>query len=398
MSSEAVALYISSLADEISQRSLRAASDPVSPPDFVTGIRRKYLDAVQANALARRAFAEKASSQRVEGAPLAPDYGDAIIHNRLSSSRQRRQHESLDKLSRHVAAFERLLPSSHPSSKQSESSNTVSAITEGSRSQSKALLRKLELAVFDARMRAESGRSGASAAQSAISGWPVALRLRGLRAVHRELTSWLEDSLAACAQHEHETPSAPVSEHEDHDQNYGDDELEAAYSCYILGRKSMAAAVDTLFQTLPNIVHERSREESMALVTTKADHASTVQQRVGLWQERQQSQLLARYAHGELEKESEEAAAMLNRLADESQLLPAYPKLVKLGGEAASPSDRVKTQTEAWAFASEAADACTSTAIDRDIAEGERAIDETMTTLRDLALLKELKELVLARS
>ncbi|RMZ79989.1 hypothetical protein DV738_g2975, partial [Chaetothyriales sp. CBS 135597] len=385
--SEAVALYISSLADEISHRPLPAASDTLLLPDFVTGVRRKYLVALQANVLARQAFADKASSQGIAVAPRAPDYGDAIIRDRLSFSRQQQQHESLDTLSRHVTAFERLLPSSHPRAKQHESTSTVSATPEEvkhSQSQSRVLLRKLELAVFDARMRAESGRLSPSATHSAIRGGSVTSRLRGLRAVHRELTSWLEESLGACAQYE--PPSVSVADQE-HDQNYQDDELQAAYSRYILGRKNMAAAVDALSQPLPDTVQERNKEEAMAIGIPKADQAKTVQKSVRLWQEKQQSQLLADYTHCELEKESEEAAAILDRLADESQLLPAYPRLVKHG--AGVPSDRVRTRIEAWTFASEAADACASTAIDRDIADGQRAIDETMKTLLDLTLLQE---------
>ncbi|RMZ86578.1 hypothetical protein DV736_g6197, partial [Chaetothyriales sp. CBS 134916] len=397
--SEVVDLYTSSLAAEIRRPSLAAASDPTPLPDSITGVRRKYLDAVRTHVSARRAFAEK-NSQAAEGAAVAPDCGDAVILNRLNSLRQRQQQVSLDTLSRHVSAFERLLPSSHPNANQYKSSNAVSVASESlerARNQSEDLLRKLEMAVFKARMRAEKGKLSPHTAHSAIRAMsgPAVSRLRALRAVHEELTAWIEESLAGCAQNE--APSVPVVDQEDHQPDYKDSELEAAYGRYVVGRKSMAAAVCTLSQPLPSIVHERGPEETISIVTMEADSATAVQKRVRSWQEMQRSKLIAEYARGEIEKESEEAAAMLDRLADESQLLPAYPRLVKLPGsrkvasEAGEgvPSDRVKTRTEAWSFASGAADVSMAVAIDHDMADGNRAIDETMKTLRDLAMLRE---------
>ncbi|RMZ77825.1 hypothetical protein DV737_g4125, partial [Chaetothyriales sp. CBS 132003] len=398
---EAVALYISSLAAEIRQPQRAATSDATSLPDFVTGVRRKYLNAVQAQVSAKRAFTEKGNSLAAQGAAVVPDCGDAIILNRLNSSRQRQQQASLSTLSRHVTAFERLLPSSHPNTNQHESSNAVSAAPESMerlRGQSEDLLGKLEMAVFNARMRAERGKLTAPAAHSAtrpISGGSAVSRLRALRAVHEELTAWVEESLAACAQHE--PPSVPVVGQEDGRPDHKNSELEAAYGRYVQGRKSMTAAVDMLSQPLPSIVHERGTEKPVPVVAVEADSAVTVQKRVRAWQELQRSKLTAEYARAEIEKESEEAAAVIDRLADESQLLHAYPRLAKLPGSRqiapgavrGVPSDRVKTQTEAWSFASGAADESLSVAIDHDLADGNRAIDEALKTLRDLALLRE---------
>jgi len=107
----------------------------------------------------------------------------------------------------------------------------------------------------------------------------------------------------------------------------------------------------------------------------------------------------------QIDDEHAKTVNMLDRLADESQLLQAFPILARSGRfqHAASTlgkrpdnddktKDEISQRMEPWMFAANAADVALSGALEKALGEGKQAMESVSKSLAELRLLKDASD------
>ncbi len=441
--------------------SLIEPDEAVQPPQIareLSGIRKDYLKELQANIMTRNDFQALAARTRAHIAPdsstnllstdtrAVDDVVEPITHTYLALLRQRRRYEKLRILQDYMDVLVE-----KPAAKadyldvgriQMESPpllqppTDMTGYTEPSTSGSSGhtvdeLVARLEKAVLRARHNLENEKkllADLKARQHSANGKTNGgtppdreSRLHVLSRTRDELINWIEGELAKTespksppnnAQYEGTNPE-PHHPTKDTEQHVLD--IKHKYTKYVEARKTYLAALAEATSPIPPAVSGehllRSHKDEVQTRTVHSAVCSVLPYlsanllfplNLQKWTAQQKSHIGT-----SLSKEQEATIQVLDRLADESHLLPAYPLLAtdprfqnvaKALGSKAMPLQiddrsagrqqmRTLEMARAWAFAAGAAKASTQDVLDEKLAQGTKHTYSAQDVLGDVRVL-----------
>ncbi|KAL5365119.1 hypothetical protein BJX96DRAFT_158561 [Aspergillus floccosus] len=412
-----------------------AVIDVKRPPSEVTGLRKEYLEALRANLASRReyqALCEKTStfrqvpSRSTEGGSTAKSSLELQAYLRLL--RDRRRHAKLQVFQHYLQGIKARNPTHvedfdtrESRGEQLASLRDLDAGSSGSGSGGKRedcieeLVHKLERAVIRAQAQLNSEKKlleELKALQTPVADAAPAVKLVALQRTRDELVYWVEEKLVSEGDGE-EVPlqEIPAEEIEESTRLLEDQKVQVAeqYAAYVDARKRLLDAASRACQPItvasarsPDRAVEPEKLETLGepvsldpagvlsfaseilLPTAKGQRALALQKS---------------YLAGMLAKEKSTALRVLNRLSDESHLLPEYPLLARQprfqhataalrSRQAATPAetkpDEVVRLAEAWAFASEAAGTNEREYVEQKVTEGRETAEDAEQMLREV--------------
>lgn len=394
-----------------------AVSDVRRIPAEFTGLRREYLEALQANVAARKqqqSISEKLSAERSEDASAGrlPD-SSLELQAYLRLVRDRRRYAKLqtfDHYLRELRACDTPRPEDFESqdgrnqlilpeeSEQGHANNAAGGDVEG-------LVHSLEKAVVRAKSQVyREKRLFEDLKTRAVSEgrWmqdPVpAVKAAALQRIRDELVQWVEERLVGTGNSE-EAPvqELPAEEIEESARILEEQRLriQQQYATYTEARKSLLEAAARACQPLAAAstkpsqrsleTKAHSKEEALSIEPLEVlSYATGVLHPVS---KTQRSLALQKfYLSGLLAKEKNTTLRMLNRLSDESHLLPEYPILARqprfkhaaaalnsrLATNQPEPTqqDHIVNMADSWAFASAAAGSNEKEYVEQKVVEG----------------------------
>ncbi|PWY73710.1 hypothetical protein BO70DRAFT_364625 [Aspergillus heteromorphus CBS 117.55] len=404
------------------------------PPEL-TGLRRKYLEALQANVAARREYqsvVEKTSpvnqqtdKEKEKPEQPAPDPSSAL-QEYLGLLRDRRRHAKLQVFEHYLkeikqrdtvkpedleetgAGYRQLTPPGDLGDSQHESKT---------RDNIEELMDKLERAVIRAKGQLEREKGlleelKAQRASDPPGEIPPAVKLKALQRTRDELVQWVEEKLMAVGNSETSTGAHDLrpEDLEESARLLEDKKAQIAeqYAAYVDARKRLLDAASRACQPIAPVPTKPPTRPSSMVQEKKApgDVSSLDPLRVlsftsDVLQPLSKSQralaLQRSYLSGMLAKEKASTLRILNRLSDESHLLPEYPILARqprfkhaaaalasrqgTNPEPAKP-DEILAMAEAWAFASDAAGANEQEYVEHKLEEGMEMAQEAGQVLQ----------------
>ncbi|KAG2412437.1 hypothetical protein HFD88_009994 [Aspergillus terreus] len=412
-----------------------AVIDVKRPPSEVTGLRKEYLEALRANLAARReyqALCEKTGAVR-EVSSRSKEGGSAVkssleLQAYLRLLRDRRRHAKLQvfqhylqgikaRNSTHVEDFD----TRESRGEQVASLRDLDAGGSGSGGGAKPedcveeLMHKLERAVIRAQAQLNSEKKlleEFKALQTPAADAAPALKLAALQRTRDELVHWVEEKLVSEGDGE-EAPlqEIPAEEIEESTRLLEDQKVQVVeqYAAYVDARKRLLDAASRACQPItvaparsPDRVVEPRKTETLG-EPVSLDPAGVLSFTSDILLPMAKGQralaLQKSYLAGMLAKEKSTALRVLNRLSDESHLLPEYPLLARQprfqhataalrSRQTAAPAemkpDEVVRLAEAWAFASEAARTNERQYVEQKVTEGRETAEDAEQVLQEV--------------
>lgn len=399
------------------------------PPEL-TGLRSRYLEALQANVAARKkyqAVSEEVTSARLrgdcEGEKPADSDSELQAYLRLLRGRQRQekaqvfQHYLEELKSRDVVGPEYFedqmnasqpfaLPERHDGERPNDQGEDI-----------EELVHKLERAVIRAKSELEKEKKLFEEAKARYESEgepeavPSAVKARALQRTRDELVQWIEEKLVnmgggdddqtqELAPHELEDSAKLLDEHKV--------QIEGQYAAYVRARKTLLDTASKACQPVggaparpqPPVTHnDRTTSEQEPPLYPLDALAFAGDNLLPLSKSQRALGLQMSYLSGMLDKQKATALRMLNRLRDESHLLPEYPILARQSrlkhggatlksrrsstGEPPKP-DELISLAEAWAFASGAAGENEREYVEQKVAVGDETVQNAEKTLREV--------------
>ena len=450
-----LSVYVTSAIDGLDGRTITPLSlavpgrdvDVKTIPPEMSGIRKDYLLALQANIKARKAY-EHTSQQLILATENNPGGFDLDrpkgidgwpISTYLDLAQMQKQFQKLNVIQNHLDELRKnkiFSDDSHFADQIRQEANAINIApltTEDHMQaeddvQTQALITRLEKAILranhslrceralleDLRLKRGGQEDGADALQP-----PQATRIRALQKTRDELIAWIEQQLTNISEVEAEPEAGvfPRSEDSGTEIKQQKGKIEETYQNYLEVRRSILNLLSRR-PSIANIGVPMNQTQSMSsdLERDAQQPSRDAITALPLITEYMipladaQSSLLQQEAHisNSLNVQKRAMNRVLDRLADESHLLAKYPMSaleprflhppVASEGSKLSPSLLEDTsvavedaplsrQAQAWAFASNAARAATNTALEEQLDRGERhaaAAKGTLLEMQDL--------------
>jgi hypothetical protein len=379
-------------------------------PKQVIGLRRQYLKEIQANIKARQSYHNVLASKESKRTSVAAagDGGEGArrLETHLKLLQMRKRHEEVQITRHYLEALKEMNPDKDGAvefrsaevhgDELPQLAPVGGANGAGSYGEStKALTERLERAVMTAKYKLErektllaevKARHATDHSQDGAGG-PRA-RVAALCAAKDELVRFLEEKMSSVDLEDDDVPARIPEQGNEPcpSREEVEEQIEAEYEAYITVRKRLLeAAAKALYsspeQDLRNAVSDRSTgaAENRAHPQTATGRPAVSalpfisEQILPLLQNQKATNLQNSYTAKVIRTQTAKALDYLERLADESHLLPAYPIIArqerfkdvaaalggpgKLGQVMSEPgqSDEVVRRAEAWAFAAEEA-------------------------------------------
>jgi hypothetical protein len=405
---------------------LHLTSDVDSPAHGIRGLQKEYLRCAHANFKARKQYTAISREHRAtlegDNAISKQDVSEPPMECFIDTVKQRQKHERLrihhdyvDTLSQKpVAASEHLdpsfvlkdvaaLPKVPPEVFNGPSTLQVSGGTDLN-----ALLDELEKSVLRAKLLLKREQKLLEKIRyERNSSESLGGRLQALASTRDELITWIEAELARASESSPEVQGEDLEVAGSRGKEYIDTQLAAIqrqYTRYTKSRRKLILAATRRIE----IPHVTTNDEEVALTPNKEPYNSSgievtlphLEQMLATASE--QKDIIQQKSHLtiSLAKQLKEAGLGLDRLADESHLLPSYPlptgKTQRKGLEVPSSfADEMLSnekpdsshRARAWVFASEQAERLTKTSVSQKLEEGGVAIDNAHETLAELQRL-----------
>ncbi|KAL4927645.1 uncharacterized protein BDV17DRAFT_121093 [Aspergillus undulatus] len=375
-----------------------AVSDVKRIPAEFTGLRREYLQALQANVAARKQkqmILEKLAAERSEAVTGPSSDSSLELQAYLRLVRDRRRHAKLQVFEHYLNELRaRDIP--RPEDFENRGSRNQLALPEefedggqsnGAGGDIEELVHKLEKAVVRAKSQLEREKrlfeELKTRKASEYTEEPThSVKATALQHTRDELVHWVEEKIVGSENNEGPVEELPAEEIEESARILEEQRsrILQQYATYTETRKRLLEAASRACQPVltastkstprPPEPQRASKDEAPQIEPLEVlSYASDVLHPVS---KTQRSLALQKfYLSGMLAKEKNTTLRMLNRLSDESHLLPEYPILAHQprfkhaaaalnSRHAASQQDPAKqdpvvNMAEAWAFASAAA-------------------------------------------
>ena len=364
-------------------------------------LRREYLEAVHRNAIATNEYDTAVKYSQTQGTALKQHSADdGVLAASLKLRRQQREHSQLGIIEHY---HRKLTQSSHKSEHDPSTELRVDERPTGTDNvelatkveAAEALVKKLEYAAITAKQERDDQKHRLETARAAHSlEVSEARQAHALTAVHVELSRWLEDSLTLCA------GDIPASSNQSEETKKGrltTADVQQAYEQYVEARSELIRVVNT-----PSTKRQKCETQLMPdpgkqqiqpvrdILLESGNNAANAVHAAGL-------ERLYQYSQNEVGVQQATTIEHLRRLADESQLLPAYPLLARSGRAAqvapaigrreSDAGDEVTREVEAWSFAAGAAGEVTGQALSRYVAAAYDATASAEVNLNDVRRL-----------
>lgn len=380
-------------------------------PEQVTGLRRQYLKEIQANIKARQKYQDFLTLKKSERVSV-PGIGEngkgaRRLETHLKLLQMRKRHEEVRIMRHYLEALKETNPAKDGAldfrSGQVHGDELPPLASVGGANgagyqgeSTKALTEKLERAVIRAKDQLErekallaevKARHATDSLQDGVID-PKA-RVAALCAAKDELVRFLEEKMS-CASLEDEDVPARVTEQCNEprsSQEEVEEQIKAEYEAYVTARKRVLEAAANALYTSPEpdpgtaAVSDKStraaENRARPPPATGQSAVSTLpfisEQILPLVQNQKATTLQKSYTAKVVKTQRAKAVGSLERLADESHLLPAYPIMArqeryknvaaalggpgKLGQAMSEPGqgDELVRSAEAWTFAAEEA-------------------------------------------
>jgi hypothetical protein len=399
------------------------------PPE-ITGLKRQYLEALQANVAARKRYqaaSEKATSARLRDnckgeAPAADSDSEFQAYLRLLRGRQRHaklqvfQHYLEELKSRDVAGPEHFENQTAPSQPLAPPEQVDERPSEGE--DVDGLVHKLEKVVIRAKSQLDKEKklfeeTKARHESDGIHGdIPSPVKAKALQRTRDELVQWIEEKLVDMGGSDgDQTQESPPDELENLAELLQERKVQIAtqYAAYVDARKRVLDAASKACQPVgaasakpqpPVTHHARTTPEQEPPLYPLDALVFASENLLPLSKTQNALALQKSYLSGMLGKEKTTALRMLNRLSDESHLLPEYPiparqprfkptaaalhsRRASISGEPSKP-DEVVSLAEAWAFASDAAGENEREYVKQKMAVGDETVQDAERTLQQV--------------
>ncbi|KAI2699541.1 hypothetical protein DTO013E5_4429 [Penicillium roqueforti] len=426
-----------------SHLSLCASTDAVTNvkriPADLPGLRKDYLKALAANVAARKEFAlaseDVASLRRQRTAPKAPsDDADmqepgTELREYLALLRDRRRHTKLQVFQNYLEEIRtRDSGSVEDVGNNSEQILLPEADAEVGRNDTETgldeLVHSLERAVVCAKAQLDRQKQlfEKAKAQHDPQAETADTKAQALQRTRDELVQWVEERLVGQGDPDESLlQELPPEDIEEAQRGLENRKIQIAeqYAAYLQARRDLLDAASRACQPV-NLTQKPPSRTTNKIELSTAEMPPpnpidvllyTNETLVPLYKSQKSLALQRSYLSGLLSKEKSTTLRALNRLSDESHLLPEYPILARQPRFKHTPTlgSRIQTQTseqtpdevvglaEAWAFASNAAAANGKEFIQQKIALGNEVAQDARQTLAEVCktLNQDLDEVML---
>lgn len=403
-----------------------AASGVKRTQSEFTGFRREYLEALQANVAARKEYQSvsddvttKENTRRkiktdTVASPSDPASG---IHGYLLLLRDRRRNAKLQVFRRYFQDLQskRGVEPDHfdKTEQQSQHLQGIVDLQDGPQSSSdngvEGLVHKLERAVIRARAQLnrekqlfEELKSKHDAKDQQPNG---AAKVQALKRTRDSLVLWVEEKLMSVGAHD-EAPVEDLSPEEiEHAANLLEErkaQIVQQYSAYTEARRALLESAAKACQPVAigpvkpqqsSSNNEKSASGDLSTLESMDVLSFASELLLPLSKSQRALALQKSYLSGMLSKEKSTAVRILNRLQDESHLLPEYPMPARqprfkhrnsIGPRDQAPPDELITLSEAWAFASGAARDQEQEYVAHKVVEGGENLHGALQTLEEV--------------
>ncbi|EAW18593.1 uncharacterized protein NFIA_085470 [Aspergillus fischeri NRRL 181] len=399
-------------------------------PAELAGLRREYLQALQANLAARKEYhslTEKIASakERTKGSKTESPSIDpsSELQTYLRLLRDRRRHAKLQVFQHYLHELkERDSDISERIGDRASQGQQIVSLEEteeeckptgrGADDGIEGLVHKLERAVIRAKAQLDRERSLLDGLKSQLASdstdVPPAVKVAALQRTRDELVQWVEEKLVSVGN----ADDAPVhdlspEEIEESTRSVEDQkaEIAAQYIAYVEARKRLLDAASRACQPLTMPSTKPSRQSVDLGKLAIGDRSSldplevlsfTSENILPLSKAQRALALQKNYLSGLLTKQRSMTLRILNRLSDESHLLPEYPLLTlqprfkHISSRHATSAtglpkpDEVVSLAESWAFASEAAATNEHQYVEERLVEGQEAATDAEHVLQEV--------------
>ncbi|KAJ5655269.1 hypothetical protein N7507_007219 [Penicillium longicatenatum] len=412
---QALTSYLRSLivfSDDTSQPSHLALCAPIDAvvdvkriPSDISGLRKEYLEALQANVAARkdfRAASDNVASLRRQRAsrtpnvdPADPQEPGADLRDYVSLLRERRRYTKLQVFQHYLEELKAKEPTGLDLSEDSnqvllpEGLDTDGPGQKDTDTDMEGLVHKLERAVVRARTQLdrekrlfEKIKTQHDAREMASDKVPSAVKAQALQRTRDELVQWVEERLITEVDPDESMVQDLSPEEIEEGQRLLEQhkvQIKEQYAAYLQARRELLDAASTACQPVTVTPKPPSRSTHRTEILAEElpapsplDVLSYASENLVPLSKSQKSLALQKsYLAGLLAKEKSTTLRALHRIRDESHLLSEYPLLAhqpRIKHAVAALSSRNQSQSpdqnqpdemvglaEAWAFASEAA-------------------------------------------
>ncbi|KAL4871945.1 hypothetical protein BDV12DRAFT_163416 [Aspergillus spectabilis] len=379
------------------------------PAEF-TGLRREYLQALQANVAARKQqqlVSEKLSQERPKSRTTESPGSSLELHAYLRLVRDRRRHAKLQVFEHYLHEL-RNRDAPRPEDFENQEGQIQLALSEefpdegqanGAGGDIEELVHKLERAVIRAKSQLDREKRFFDdlKARNVSKELAPAIKAAALQRTRDELVQWVEEKLVGSGNNE-EAPvqELPAEEIEESARILEEQRVRILeqYATYTETRKRLLEAAARACQPVSTASTNSQpqppelripTEETLTLEPLEVlSYASDVLYPLS---KSQRSLALQKfYLSGMLAKEKNTTKRMLNRLSDESHLLPEYPFLARqprfkhaaaalksrVAANQTDPAkqDEIVNMAEAWAFATAAAGSSEKEYVEQKVGDG----------------------------
>jgi len=400
---------------------LMDTSCTVTPTRATRGVHSVYLNALDANAKARREFEKlRKAHHRSKSTPPTPP-GKSTTSNPLEEHlyaiKLQQKYEKLQTVDKYLkllaekpAASEGFLDPEEIFKDAAPLPQVPSNVVDGlvanevpAKMDLKELISRLEKSVLRAKLLLGKEEQLLAESRLRCGGLPERVsenaRLKALSVTRNELIAWMETELGKAPGDgsEYADDGAGKSDATRVGETHLDAQIatiKEKYAKYVVMRKSL---VQTLSQSPRPVIEPLTNAFEQAPKRTREPTATThllIPYLEGLLAvAHEQKALITQKAHLSiaLAKQLKDSSQILDRLVEESQLLPAYPtpgssrRKPGIGEglaapETLDPSRRVKD----WVYAADSAKIATLEAVAEKVEEGQLALEDSMKILGDL--------------
>ena len=390
-----------------------------SIPNEVVGVRRQYLKAIQANIVARNRYQELVE-RKSTGSEERDDSSERRkrLQTHLRLLQLRRRHEEVQ-ITKHY--FEKLTADnsvvdgqldrlSQARNHEKDANGLQDYDRTGSDStaqaNSEALTKELEIALLEAKHQLEREKklladvkARRDYAGSVSDNPPADARVHALSATKNELVTFLDDRLtrASVAEEKRDAVRNEIEDDGDNDFEGLHAQINAQYEQYITVRKRLLAAASRLGseapppQPQPPPVADPSAQPSNPPPPPPSTLPFISSQLLPLLQQHNATKTQNTYLSKTLSQRRAATHDVLERLADESHLLPAYPLMAReerfrnaaaavlgsggRGGGDGEEGDELVRRARAWAFAAGEAGLAEEERVRERVGRGVRALE-----------------------
>jgi hypothetical protein len=407
-------------------------------PDGVSGLRRDYMLALRDNVAAREQYAalvaqsrETISKQNMP-TPAAPD---EPLHDYTALLKRRQRHRRLEILQSHskrlaekaaadsIDQDPRMILKDLPAAPELSNIGSTSDDPADAHADFQGLLGRLEKAVLRAKhMHARESRRLdtlkykdhiADRTTSQARSFSATAKVAALDRTRDELITWIESELSKAADSAENEKAEELHDQAEVPLNERLKKIDSQYMNYVAARATLLELLSAPEPAIPSA--ELGPEEKSDVKDSISDTTEFVNQVLPALERHLvpisnlRKSLIQQKSHlaACLAQRQEETSQTLQRLADESHLLPTYPLLAGREGfknavaalaprHASTPSRVINGDSEkrdslekirAWAFASNAARTATQEYVTERVEGGHRSLSDADQILSDIRII-----------